>query len=426
MRRTLALFLVAVVAAGVFGLGCAAPGPDPQPAGVVAPAPAEQPPDRWAESADAAVGYLHRHLQPDGQFVYRTHLHPAVASAPAYNLVRHAGTMYALAQYAERTGDDALATDLLTPAAFLAEQIVPLPDHPGTAAVLTRLDPEDAEQLVDEMKLGASALALAALVQLETARPGSVDPQLLQSLGRFLMMMQEPDGRFWSKYYPDFNAHERQWVSLYYPGEAALGLLMLYECDGDPIWLDGAVRGLGYLARSRAEAPLEDIPPDHWALIATERLRPIYRHNDAPDVPWELLEHHAARVCGAILLRRPDYPPGHPYHGCMVEGGYTTPTATMMEGLLAGRNCLSPERGELRAEIDSAIHAGMAFLLRSQQRGGLADGAIPRRMLSPGQPWPSDTRDGEVRIDYVQHVLCAIMDYRAQGLAGQARAEAEH
>jgi hypothetical protein len=92
----------------------------------------------------------------------------------------------------------------------------------------------------------------------------------------------------------------------------------------------------------------------------------------------------------------------------------------MVEGLLAARTVIPAERAELRRRIDEQIEASLAFLLRSQIRGGLVDGAIPRRML-PDSGRPETPRGGEVRIDYVQHAICAMMEHRRQQRLGQGR-----
>ena len=75
---------------------------------------------------------------------------------------------------------------------------------------------------------------------------------------------------------PPRGAGDGSWTSLYYPGEAALGLMMLYEVEDDDAqrirWYRGASRAIRYLYEVRKDLPLAKVEPDHWALIATERL----------------------------------------------------------------------------------------------------------------------------------------------------------
>ena len=71
---------------------------------------------------------------------------------------------------------------------------------------------------------------------------------------------------------------------------------------------------------------------------------------------------------------------------------------------------------ELRHEMETAIHEGISFLVRAQVRSGELDGAIPRA-VGLSRPRGSrrlplvDPRASEVRIDYVQHALSAMIRY---------------
>ena len=90
----------------------------------------------------------------------------------------------------------------------------------------------------------------------------------MQALGRFVVFLQRDNGSFVSKYIAG-RGPAANWESLYYPGEAALGLIALYKADHSREWLVAAAKALAYLARSRAG--LTTVPADHWALIATAR-----------------------------------------------------------------------------------------------------------------------------------------------------------
>ncbi len=92
--------------------------------------------------------------------------------------------------------------------------------------------------------------------------------------------MQKNDGSFYSKYIPEKGGRDDSWTSLYYPGEAALGLLMLYEKDPSPEWLQGAADAMSYLSRIRYNKII--VEADHWALIATAKLLKQYDHSRQP------------------------------------------------------------------------------------------------------------------------------------------------
>jgi hypothetical protein len=127
---------------------------------------------------------------------------------------------------------------------------------------------------------------------------------------------------------------------------------------------------------------------------------------------------HAARICQQMVeaqLPQDDHPE---LCGCFQPDGRTTPTATRLEGLLASLRFLPQDQTPLRQDVVAACHRGVAFLLRSQITEGDARGAIPSA-ISPLPEIPQSLDDAfrrrvsEVRIDYVQHVLSALVEYRA-------------
>ena len=105
---------------------------------------------------------------------------------------------------------------------------------------------------------------------------------------------------------------------------------------------------------------------------------------------------------------------GSRYDGAFTEDGRTTPAATRLEGLLAALTFLPPDDA-LGLRIESAVHRGIAFLLRAQVKRGEFAGAIPRAIDQLPSTDPSavkfNRRASEVRIDYVQHALSAMTQY---------------
>jgi hypothetical protein len=235
-------------------------------------------------------------------------------------------------------------------------------------------------------------------------------------MGDFIVFMQKTDGSFYSKYVPEKGGKDGSWTSLYYPGEAALGLLMLYEKDADLKWLQSAANAIAYLARLRARK--HQVEADHWALLATTKLLPLYDRCQQPLPESEILTH-AIQICESILAHRARYSKYTLEHGCFTDDGRTTPTAIRLEGLLASYRFLPIEHKSLRERIGVAAKEGIAFLIRSQIPSGKYAGGIPRAI----QPLPEfhprfdksfNQRATEVRIDYVQHALSAMLDYREQ------------
>lgn len=233
----------------------------------------------------------------------------------------------------------------------------------------------------------ATGLGLVALAAVRKVAPTSVPLRDLQALGRFTLFLQKKDGSFIHKYRTD-TGPVADWESLYYPGEAALGLIALYEADHSRKWLVAAGKALAYLARSRVKLPV--VPADHWALLATAAIMP---HADeiASVLSREELKWHAIQVCNSILNDFSD----------PAIASRTTPVAIRIEGLLAAAEFLP--QGGLRDRIDLATSQQAARLLRAQIVSGDYAGGMPAVMR--------DSVPMVVRIDFVQHALCAWLRY---------------
>jgi len=361
--------------------------------------------DELRGAIDRAAAYLVRACGEDGKFVYCVDLDPTVTPEPKYNMLRHAGAIYALGMAEQRRADAAIEAAMVRAAGFLQRRAIgPVPQQEGMRAVWS--DPElTGTDGPLQAKLGGAGLGLVALLSVERARPGLISRDELRALGRFVVWMQKEDGGFYSKYLPEGSGRDDSWTSLYYPGEAALGLLMLDEHDPSPEWLEAAARAIAYLARMRRDRVR--VEADHWALLATAKLLEAAEGRSAA-VDREAALRHAAQVCEAILEAKPRYTPSRRTAGCLTADGRTCPTATRLEGLLAALTFLPPEKAALRARIEEAVHEGIAFLVRAQVQDGPHSGAMPR---APEPSGPDDRRATEVRIDYVQHALSAMIQY---------------
>ena len=225
--------------------------------------------------------------------------------------------------------------------------------------------------------------------------------------------MQKQDGSFYSKYIPSTGGRDDSWTSLYYPGEAALGLVMLYEMDRFDPWFTAASRALAYLARLRKNEKV--VPADHWALLATAKMLSLDKSEVAPELRTQLISH-AVQICEAILAEQITDSESHILNGGFSSDGFVTATATRLEGLLAARSFL-PHETELVQRIDAAVQRGAAFLLRAQIAGGDFAGGFPRAIATLAQNHSEadrfNRRATEVRIDYVQHALSALIQYRS-------------
>ncbi len=360
-----------------------------------------------------ATGYLVANCQEDGKFVYLRDLERPQHRPAGYNVLRHAGAIYVLCQYHAWDQSEDVEQAVQRAVDFLQRET--FMRLPGRDELLAIWSPP---QLIVssspwEAKLGGTGLGLAALVAAESVKPGLTSRRDLTALGAFLTYMQRPNGDFYAKFIPSAGGRRDDWISLYYPGEAALGLVRLYTLTNEPRFLDAARKALLYLADSRANQT--EVPADHWALLATAELMSLQGATLSDEERQRLLQH-AAQVCRSILQeRRPSE--RSPYtQGAFTVDGRTTPTATRVEGLMATLTFLPADEVDLRGEIEQACREAVAFLLASQCREGPLAGAMPRSIGRLRPLWGASTREfnqraGEIRVDYVQHALSAWIQY---------------
>lgn len=367
--------------------------------------------DEVQNATKRSASYLVRATETNGMFKYRVNMNPNIKVKRKYNILRHAGTIYAMVMYYQKYPDEDMRLAIERAGKYLKDKfILPILGQENMMAVWSIPEVNGSDEPL-QAKLGGAGLGLLALISIENIHPGFTPLHDLQALGRFIVYMQKEDGSFYSKHIPSLEGLQDEWQSLYYPGEAALGLLMLYEKDPSDVWLESAAKALEYLACSRKNST--NTPADHWALLATEKILSFKNRHELP-VSTELLINHAVQISNDILQSQVKNHKQHLYDGGFSEDGRTTPTATRLEGLLATLPLL-PHNDEMRNRIDASVHRGIIFLLRAQVRKGKFVGAFPRAVDKMDQdiqnPDKFNRRATEVRIDYVQHSLSAMIQY---------------
>ena len=357
--------------------------------------PAPVPPVGISRAIELAAQYLESVCAANGKFTYL--VDPASGKvSSSYNILRHAGAIYSLAMFNQAHPDRKAVDAMVRAAAFMRKNYIG-PDA-GSHALAVWSQPLPAKS---DAELGAAGLGLIALTALDQARPKTVPLADLQGLGRFVLFLQKSDGSFTSKYSPESGPDE-DFSSLYYPGEASLGLISLYEMDHRREWLTAAGKALSYLAKSRINA--RKLPPDHWALIATSRFLADCPESECAVSRADLIEH-AARISDRFLRDQVGSAPDPRRNGAFGADGRTTPSAIRLEGLLATLEYLPDDDTGRRNRIEGAVDRGIAFLLAAQITSGRYAGGMPGAVSSAPHA-------GEIRIDYVQHALSAWLRYQ--------------
>lgn len=367
--------------------------------------------------------YLLRHCNDEGKFTYQADTVDAdrFADSVKYNMLRHSGAIFALSQAYARRPNKSIPPAMERAVQFLkSEAMGPLKKSDTKSseqmwAVWSSEKVSGQKNQPPTAKLGGAGLALVALTAMERIKKHSTPLEVLQALGRFVLFMQNDDGGFVSKFIPSEGGKDTSFVSLYYPGEASLGLLSLYELDPDPKWLASAAKAIKYLYTLRKNSDLDDIEPDHWALIATSKLMVHIGDGDHPDCTRKQALDHAVKVCKSMVLTPDEL---LETGGCLVNDHRTCPTSTRIEGYSAALtflpNVTMTEKMLVRL-VEYNMDAGVRYLLRSQRVAG----DVEDNMLGsfPGIYPPEERRrDGstEVRIDYVQHALSGLIGYERE------------
>lgn len=368
---------------------------------------------RRRESIDLSASYL----------IDRITLDTAVTPTPQDIMLNHAGAMYALGKYHDFYSNDETRAALLRAGDYLQSYgIAPLPEDDRLLEAWSRHELTAAAGPV-QAKLGGGGLGLVALLSLEKAAPGSTALKKLRALARFILTMQQEDGSFSWDFIPPQNDRWENWNPEDYPGEISLGLLMLYEQDPDPRWVEGATKALTHLAREREN--LDEVPADHWSLLATAQLFSLPEDLVSGD-DRRLLLMHSIQVARTIMYDQIIISDSPLLIGGFSEDGLTTPTATRLEALLAALEVIPESETRLRDRISESVQRGMLFLINAQVLTGEHAGAMPRAIRT----MPVDgsrhvdnfnRRAGEIRIEYAQHALSAMIQYVEAFGPGQNR-----
>ena len=359
--------------------------------------------DNLAGSIKLSADYIVNSTDSDGKFDYLVDPEKNKVNQKKYNILRHSGTIYSLGQYYGVYNDERALDAMLRAGDYLKNCCISSVSGRKDMLAVWSLPKINKSVRFKKAKLGGTGLGLVALVSLEKIKPGTTDISYLRKLGNFILFMQKTDGSFYSRFTPFTGGRDDSWTSLYYPGEAALGLAMLYEIDPQPKWFDSSVKTLTYLADSRRGSKV--IPADHWALIATSKIIEI-ADKESLKVPRDKLIVHGIQVSEKILDGVPDLPESSPIFGCLKADGRTTPTSTRLEGLIAFYGIVPENNNELKKKIESVSTNGIGFLQRVQIKSGKYKGGIPKRLNNN-----IHEDSGLIRIDYVQHALSALVEY---------------
>ncbi len=346
--------------------------------------------ERVTTALRTAGQYLARHVQADGTYCYE-YLPLENRCSAEYNLLRHAGTTYSLFQIHRRLPDPTFVEAAERATEWLRQQTRPVTDAPDRVFLLEGR----------KAKLGAVGLALIALIEREHAIGDGRDRPLMTQLANFIVSQQREDGYFASFFDWGPEAEVPASNSIYYPGEALLGLVRLHQLAPNPHFLEAAQLGAEFLVRRRWRwGGVEvQVPPDAWLTQAVAELDAIAPQPWLRDYAYEIVRGTDQTMLRAADGTEPDFV-GAPSAGVLLPR--VTPAGSRSEGLTAAwRMARNRDQQRLSAWLADASLRAARFQLNQQYRPEnsyfLPD---PLRARGGFRETPTDLM---VRIDTVQH-----------------------
>lgn len=343
-------------------------------------------------SARAAADWIQRAQRPDGSYLYEYDINED-REIDDYNRVRHAGVTMALYQLAVE-GDPAYLDVADRAVAWMQERTV---RHQDFAAM------EDADGTI---ALGGNALLVAGLAHRRIATGDRSYDAYLRDVGRFLLVMQDKDGGFLRRWYPDRGAPDPVERSLYATGEAFWALTLLHRLFPGEGWDVPARRVADYLALHRDAYEGIDFPPwaDQWAAYGFAEM-----------AAWpgeELAAHHITYLRSlaqrfGFLVRFESRRTGS-WLSDRLRGPQARAAGlgTWVEALssLSRLAASEPRLAELKPKLDERL-ACSAGMLRARQ----VTAAGAQRYASPGIAEGAWFDEGRTRMDDQQHALSGLV-----------------
>jgi hypothetical protein len=347
-------------------------------------------------AAQAGGEYLVRHFNTEGG--YYDYVYDPVKNkvSSSYNLLRHAGTTYALLSLYEQVPNNQYRTVAEGALGFLlAQERTCPPPHQALRCLYEK----------DSVKLGGNALAVLALTEYVRVTGDTTRIADAQKYAAWIVATQNEVGAFtMHEQYQDGSTSTL--VSEYYPGEAIFALMRLYALDHDETWHTAAQKGANWLITVRdAGKATSTLPHDHWLL---------YGLNELHAVDGDSLYHaHARKITDAIVDIQHVMADDVRWVGGFYNPPRSTPTATRVEGLLAAHALFLRAGDEIYAKrARMAIDRAVPFLLstqvtkeRAQEVGLYEEGAVGG--------FTESLDEYDIRIDYVQHNISALLGYNS-------------
>lgn len=357
--------------------------------------------DELENSILLAMLYISRNIKENGRFIYRNSTNPDKKySDKYYSSLRHAGTLYSMYLCEKLLDKFALQNKRFLASEYFIKNYVKKVDNDMYGVVSKPV--EEAPELLATS--GGTGLGLIALSNLLAEK--RVNTHTLKKMGNFVLFMQDENGDF----APSFLLGSKQKSDLhaarYYPGEACLGLLYLYEADKDEKWLNAAKKGIVRLAERASLKKFDEMKFDHWGLLASQKL--FQTPDNGLNAPQKALITAFVEKNVKFIIAKQDLNTRGVHFGSFNGTKSLCGIGTILEGLIAAADCTTDK--VLLKKLAYSIKSGVEYLCKYQVKTGQMEGGIPASFA--WNTTEAQNADKEIRIDNVQHVLSAWAAYK--------------
>jgi hypothetical protein len=209
---------------------------------------------------NSGASHLARQVKTDGEFIFG-HFPCFGRTIPSYNALCHASSLYSMLEAWELTRDDALLGAIRRALEYLTNKLIRR--YPQTDGRILAFNVD----INDEVKLGANAVSLLALIKYDELIDDSRHRPLMEQLALGIASMQDASsGKFVHVLHAEDLSIKDDFRVIYYDGEAAFGLTRLYGLTRDARWLAIAETAMDFYIRAKHWRH-----HDHWlSCFATE------------------------------------------------------------------------------------------------------------------------------------------------------------
>lgn len=347
-----------------------------------------------------SMGYIERNILQNGRFQYRKHIDSDInIENNTYNSLRHAGVLYSMYMYEKYGLVNKYKDSRILASKYFIDRYIKKLGKDGKYVVISM--PEEEQIKFPIAKSGAAGVALCALSNLY--KDGEIDLKILQGLGEFLLYMQNEDGNIFAYYDIEKRKINKEAEAVFYPGEAAAGLMYLYEIDPQEKWLNAAKTIVLYLAKIGKKMEFA-IPFDNWSVLAIEKM---FKNNLVTEEEKSILKAYAEQMAIPTLSDQITNR-NNSYYGAFKDNVRPCSLGAIMEGLASIYFCI--DNKNLKKVILKSLSIGNMFLSKVQVKTGEQAGGLPNSANWVKQGVTPNA--SIIRIDNVQHVATGWLKFQ--------------